>query len=258
MLTSLVVLLLAAPQPSVAIPPANCSRIDAAVCDSMVERFVAQLSDRKIKVVSARDMNLLLGLERQKQMLGCSDSNGCLAELSGALGVDGLISISITRTDPFFVATVRALKVKDGSTWASDSVRVSREGELFDAMDNTAQRFANTFLGLPQVSDGPPRALTLIPGLVGLGALGAGIGTFVSAADERNKLTNHEVSGTAAATVADTGKTKEALGVGLMIGGGAVAIASTVWFLATGSSTASVAVVPTKQGGFMTVTLELP
>ncbi|MFO0596990.1 MAG: hypothetical protein U0228_16865 [Myxococcaceae bacterium] len=257
-----VLALLLAAQPSIAVPEATCARLEKSVCDSMVERFVAQLSAEHVKVISARDISLLLGLERQKQLLACNDAGTtCLAELSGALGVDGMISISITRSDPYFVATVRALKVRDGSTWASDTIRVAREGELFDAFDRTAVRFARVFdagvSAQPGASSGPPRFLTLVPGLLGLAAAGAGVGTFLSAGSERQQLIDHQVSGMAAGLVADSGRTKESLGVGLMIGGGVAVVGSLIWFFASAPGPA-VAVVPTRDGAVLSVSWVTP
>lgn len=45
-----------------------------------------------VRVVTARDISVLLGFERQKQLLGCSDDGMCMAELGNALGVQGVLS----------------------------------------------------------------------------------------------------------------------------------------------------------------------
>src|SRR5688500_16256709 len=55
------------------------------------EHFAQQLTLRGARVTSTSEISALLGLERQKQLLGCSDeASSCMAELAKALGVDGL------------------------------------------------------------------------------------------------------------------------------------------------------------------------
>ncbi len=39
-------------------------------------------------VIGKSDINSLIGFEKQKQVMGCSDDSACLAEVGGALGVD--------------------------------------------------------------------------------------------------------------------------------------------------------------------------
>lgn len=47
---------------------------------------------KRFDVVGSSDITNLLGLEKQKQLLQCSEGSSCLTELGGALGVDYLIS----------------------------------------------------------------------------------------------------------------------------------------------------------------------
>ena len=48
------------------------------------------LADQGLEVVTSQNMTALLGLEKQKQLLGCSDGS-CLAELGGARGADYVV-----------------------------------------------------------------------------------------------------------------------------------------------------------------------
>lgn len=43
-------------------------------------------------VISQADVAAMIGFEKQKQMLGCSDDSSCLAEIGGALGVEYVLS----------------------------------------------------------------------------------------------------------------------------------------------------------------------
>jgi hypothetical protein len=43
-------------------------------------------------VISSADLHAMLGLEREKRMLGCEESASCMAEVGGAMGVDELVA----------------------------------------------------------------------------------------------------------------------------------------------------------------------
>src|SRR3954468_7651531 len=62
------------------------------------EHLAQQLAAAGAKVSSDREINSVLGLERRRQLLGCSEnSNECVTELAGALGVDALVVGDIAR-----------------------------------------------------------------------------------------------------------------------------------------------------------------
>ena len=66
-------------------------------------------------VARGKDMVALLGVERQKQLLGCSDAaSSCMAELAGALGADGLVTGQLARIGKSFQLNVKVLAA-DGS-----------------------------------------------------------------------------------------------------------------------------------------------
>lgn len=259
LLMTLGLLLTAAPV-SVAVPGVNCVGLSPGLCESLVDRLVTQLSATgELRVVSERDIGRLLGLERQRQLLGCSqatEDSSCLAELAGALGVDGLMSVSITRSDPYFVTTVRVIRTRDGSAWVSASERVKREGELFDALDGIAAKFLSALVpsksapvaGVAVQPARPFRLVPFTPGIAGVVAAGIGIGVFASAGTERDLLLHPKPEMDIRATAA-SGRTKEQVGVGLMIGGGVAIAASLVWaFLIPDERAPSVSVIPGRGG----------
>src|SRR4051812_29987801 len=64
------------------------------------ERIAQALAVPGLKVITARDIATVLGLERQKQLLGCaSDGNSCIGELGNALGAKGILNGSLARID---------------------------------------------------------------------------------------------------------------------------------------------------------------
>ena len=80
--------------------------IGTVVTDSLLAEI------RKLQAVSAIGMDEIrdmLSHEANKQIVGCEDSESCLAEIAGALGVDDLISGKLSRVGDSHVITVRRI-----------------------------------------------------------------------------------------------------------------------------------------------------
>ena len=81
-----------------------------------------------VSVLTRSDVAALLGAERTRQMLGCTDS-GCIAELGGALGADRIVHGSIGRVGESLVVNLSALDPRRAATAASVSERLRGGGE---------------------------------------------------------------------------------------------------------------------------------
>jgi len=75
---------------SLAMPALNEVSLTRGEGELYTELLAQKLAELDVKVVTARDMAAVLGLERQRQLLGCNDTI-CTSELAGALGVDGVV-----------------------------------------------------------------------------------------------------------------------------------------------------------------------
>jgi hypothetical protein len=74
-----------------------------------------------------RDM---LGFERQRQMLGCSADESCLAEIGGALGVDELVTVELTLVGQGYALAGRRLDMRRARVVQSVTRRFDRrDGE---------------------------------------------------------------------------------------------------------------------------------
>ncbi len=62
-------------------------------------------------VVGRSDMEAVLGFERQKDILGCSDTV-CFAEIGGALGVEQLLAVQLARADSTWLVSAKVIDVK--------------------------------------------------------------------------------------------------------------------------------------------------
>jgi hypothetical protein len=81
-----------------------------------------------VSVLTQSDVAALLGAEKTRQMLGCTDS-GCIAELGGALGADRVVHGSIGRVGGSLVVNLSALDPRRAVTAASVSERLRGAGE---------------------------------------------------------------------------------------------------------------------------------
>jgi hypothetical protein len=95
-------------------------------------------------VLSQGEVVALLGLERTRQLLGCTDDQGCVADLAGALDSDRLLAGSLTILERSALLSVRLLDVKKSRTLARANATLldASERELVDA----ARRLAHEAL----------------------------------------------------------------------------------------------------------------
>lgn len=231
--------------------------IEERVADAWVERFSAVMAEGgRVKVTTQRDVAQLLGLERQKQLLGCADAaSSCLAELAGALGVDAVLSGTIVKSGSGFLVTLKVLRVGDGSVWASASERVKSEDALQDLLDDTARRFA-LVLGGEEAPKPTPRAVRWVPGIAGAAAAVTGAVLFgLSKSDASTLRTAAQTPGFSGdlAAVARRGQTFEIAGLTLIGVGVAGIAASVLWLLLDSPPPASVAFIVTPAGGALTL-----
>ncbi|MEW5849058.1 MAG: hypothetical protein AB2A00_09595 [Myxococcota bacterium] len=93
------------------------------------------------QVVSFKEIEAVMGAERSRMLSQC-DSDGCMAEMAGALGVDTLLTSSVGKLGNSYVLTLRLLSVKRAMTLASVSERMkdTAEDALLDALEPAVLR----------------------------------------------------------------------------------------------------------------------
>jgi hypothetical protein len=107
------------------------------------EHAAQELSSWGLRVVTSREIQSLLGFERQKQLMGCSDeSSSCIAELANALGVDGLVLGDIARFGNVYQMNMKVIAAASAKVLASYSERVAKEEALLDAYSRAAAKLA--------------------------------------------------------------------------------------------------------------------
>lgn len=133
-------------QLKLAAPGLEAVDLDPKKAEFLNNFFAEQLgkkTDERVRVITQSEVAALIGLERQKQLLGCSESSAeCLAEISGALGVDALIVGNVARFGSEYAVTVRVLPAGGGVPLASASGTNLSEERLLAWMRTTSSDFA--------------------------------------------------------------------------------------------------------------------
>jgi TolB-like protein len=144
--------------------------VEAQVASAVTEAVTAEVAGRGFfDVVSAKDIQTLLGVERQRQMLGCSDEGAtCLTELAGAMGARFVLSGSLARLGDTFQLTLQTLDSAKAqpigrATRLAKDLSALREGLPFAVAEATATPL-------------PPPPSRILPYSV----MGAGALTFVA------------------------------------------------------------------------------
>ncbi|MBK7857480.1 MAG: hypothetical protein IPJ65_02420 [Archangiaceae bacterium] len=261
-LAALVVLSAAAPL-KLAAPGLQAVGIEEKRAQVFTDFLAQQLSQYGIRVTTQAEVQALLGLERQKQLLGCSDEAGsCMAELAGALGVDGLITGNVARLDKEgFVLTLKIVRANDASAMGNYSSRVADDAAAFDWMAARAKDFA-VAQGLyrePEPGGVHLRGLSWVPLAVGVVAAGVGAGLLGESYSVASKLQRGEGASPDSLDATISGaSTRQVLGA-VLVGVGAAALVTAVVFFITGSDPpAQVAALLTPNGGVFSAAWRLP
>ncbi len=107
------------------------------------DHLAQQLLQNGVRVITASEIQAALGLERQRQLLSCSDQeSSCMSELANALGVDGLITGSLGKFGTSYQVNLKILSASDLSPLASFSSRVKGEEPLLDELTRAARLMA--------------------------------------------------------------------------------------------------------------------
>jgi len=220
-------LLLAAPEPSrLAATAFVCDGFTPELCESLFDRFIARLEAAGVKVTNQKDIALALGLERQKQLLGCDEESNCLVEIASALAVDGIVSGSVAETRDGYLVTVKVVRAKNGTKWKTFSRRAPTETHVRDELEDLADE-----IGHAQVLNAS--AKPALVGAISFAALAAVGGALygisqVNAATLRSTV---RISNDGVTRLATQGSALQAVGLTFLCIGLPLAIAAATWAL---------------------------
>ncbi|MHB1846299.1 MAG: hypothetical protein ACYCWW_15860 [Deltaproteobacteria bacterium] len=144
-----------------------------------------------LAVTSQEDIQNLLGFQKQKQLLSCSDVS-CLAEVGGALGVDQMVMGSISALGTSYVLVLRAIDVRHAKVIrdVERRLRNATPDALLDVIPKAVAALYPKGAGtapvasVSEITAAPPRAASPAPWWIagaGAVALGVGLGMFLQA-----------------------------------------------------------------------------
>jgi hypothetical protein len=187
------------------------------------QHLTQQLSLKpRLKVTSPDDIARILGLERQRQLLGCSQTD-CVMELAGALGVDGIIASSLARVGSGYVLNVRVVGARRGELLTAWSGHAATEDGVVALVETAASEVAEALSPTPT----NPKKWAFLPGVVGAAlAIGGGVSFGVSMHDARIIQQRTATDAANLQSVAAEGKLAQSLGLAGLISGGALVLAA--------------------------------
>jgi hypothetical protein len=250
-------------------PGFSLVHVEGKVGDFFNEHFSQQLVLQGVRVTTKNEISSLLGFERQKALLGCSDdSASCLAEMAGALGVDGLITGSLARFGSSYAINLKIVSAKNGTVLGAYATRLKGDEAMLDWLTETAKRFASkngqhpdvvakatepapkpepapseepatsfTEASSPEVETSPGRsALWLIPAGAGVALLAGGVIGLVSSAGQVDSIMKSDnISPADLSRKSESAVKMQQTGTILLSVGVAVAGATGLLFALTGS-----------------------
>ncbi len=222
---------------------------EKALADSLANTLAVRMNETGlVKVTTPADIGVVLGMERQRQLLGCSESS-CVAELAGALGSRAIVTGELVKVGEVVQLSVKVLDAASSSTLFAALERHANVEALLSAVDRLGSAAA---LEVGRRFGKVEYRRNMLP-LIGIGAgvLVASVGGVflgLSAADHSALIAKSPPTYAAALEVQRSGQMKQSVGLGLMTAGAVVAAGSLVWMLLKPGNDVPIAFAPTPGG----------
>lgn len=228
-MTSLMLALVLAQAPKLAAPAWDAVEVTPEKAQFFALHLASALRNRGLSVITAQDIAAVLGVERQKQLLGCNEGgSSCMLELSNALGAQLVLTGVVAKLEASYQVNLRVLSGTDGKVVAQELVRAESQEKLLFALDDASASLARQLE--PKAPPGSARGLAWIPA-VGAAVFAVAGGLFYGLALERSATLDRMlvpgVTREALAPVVSAGQTYEVLGwtgFGLAAGAGVTAL----------------------------------
>ncbi|MFT3707261.1 MAG: hypothetical protein QM817_06305 [Archangium sp.] len=265
---------------SLALPGLNGVNLAPGEMQLHAETLAQKLIAHGLSVMTARDLETALGIERQKQLLGCSEDNQCLIELTGALGVDAVIIGDLGRLEGHYVLNLKALSpstgkplgiynsrgkpddidrmLENGARTLLKSLAFSLHREDLAGMDFTL--LPDPALVVKPAAPPPPdhRAWALLPAGMAVGAFATGAVMQMVAGQKYDALKAGGLSESEARSLRDSGRGIETGANAVMIGGGVALGAALIVYLVGAPAPVTPSVAVTPQGSYLGVSGVFP
>jgi TolB-like protein len=153
-------------KPKIAVMDTQAGGVEAHVAAALTEAITQEVAARGyFRVISSKEIQTLLGFERQKQVAGCSsETTSCLAELADAMGARYVLSSTLSKMGDAYQLSLQTLDSARAQPLGR-SVRIAKDIATLQAQ--LAYSVADaTATPLP-----PPPSRVLPYSLIGAGGL---------------------------------------------------------------------------------------
>ncbi len=221
----------------------------AKLADAATQQLETELSrSGDVVVLGQRDLVATLGLERQRQLLGCSD-DGCAFELGSALSAAWMVGGTLGGAGERLRLDLRVLRLKDGVAVWRDGHTFVDPGDLFPTVTQLAGAARSAFAPGTVVAKQSPRGVGPWV-LLGAGAvLAAGGGIAIGTARGEFEAVQSRVDRGTLSASEGQGRTEtiNAVIIAGVVGasaGGVALVSGLIWKLAEPPLTPVVALSP--------------
>jgi hypothetical protein len=255
--------------PSIAIPGLNGVRLAPGEAELYADVLSGKLVAGGLKVFTSRDVQQLIGLERQQQLLGCAEGSSCITEMIGALGVDAILVGDIGALGDEFILNFKILSARNGQSIALYNARAANVKAMPDALALAANALLHQLASslahpelepkaLPEAPTADHRAWAVLPAAVGVAAAVTGAVLEVQAHGALDDL-RAATTPQAATAAAQRGSTLQTTGYVLVgVGAACLVTAAVIALFGKGEPRATAGVVLTPAGATFAIGGTLP
>jgi TolB-like protein len=137
----------AAERQKLAVLDLEAKGVDKATAQTVTEIVTVALKRLGVfDVISRQDIQQMLNFEESKQLVGCSSSSNCIAEIGGALGVAKVITGSVGKLGNSYVLNLSLLDTKSAKVIERESRNASSQEALVSAAENGSRFLVRSLL----------------------------------------------------------------------------------------------------------------
>jgi TolB-like protein len=146
-------------RPKLAVLGIRAISVEQAKADLLSEVGLTEASRfRSLEIIGQSDIGAMLGLEKQRQLLGCKEDSACMAEIGGALGVDYMLVGSLGRMGNLLRLDLKLLDARKARVLERFGETVEgEEDRLLPAMQRGVAELLTSVGGAPRAAS-PTRA----------------------------------------------------------------------------------------------------
>jgi hypothetical protein len=237
-----------------AAPAFNALNVSDKLAAFLTDHFAQRLASPQLRVTTAGEIALLLGLEKQKALFDCNDtSTNCTAELASALGVEGIVRGTVAKLGNRFTIDLKVISAADARGMASWYADASSEEEVAAKLEQAASVLAPQIhqafrpgsapeaVAAPaaEASASPP--WPWVPATAGVAGVAAGAILVGASFSQASQLANASQPLPNPLGLRSSAELNRGLGIGLLCAGAAAGGLGT-YFLMRGPAGSSVAV----------------